>query len=121
LNATITEAGAADRPIPTFCRSRRDHANKNKVKMVGLNSEYLSKMLRDNDILRLNGLTAITFVEAFKGVEQLTTKQLNTMRNSNTKRANTTFRIHSLDRALADHITADLPVKPPIAVRMWFA
>mmetsp|Transcript_40960 Transcript_40960/g.63929 ORF Transcript_40960/g.63929 Transcript_40960/m.63929 type:complete len:106 (-) Transcript_40960:339-656(-) len=90
--------------------------------MVGLNSEYLSKMLRDNDILRLNGLTAITFVEAFKGVEQLTTKQLNTMRNSNTKRANTTFRIHSLDRALADHITADLPVEhnTPGRLRLLF-
>eukprot|EP00961_Rhodomonas_salina_P252478 3412631-Rhodomonas_salina.2 len=90
--------------------------------MKGPTSREIARMLRNNPILNDLGISPTTFVQAFKTVELLTTRQLHEMVHSNIKRANTTFRVHSLDRGLTGFLTADLPVEPntPGKIRLIF-
>eukprot|EP00286_Rhodomonas_abbreviata_P012736 CAMPEP_0181325740 /NCGR_PEP_ID=MMETSP1101-20121128/21102_1 /TAXON_ID=46948 /ORGANISM="Rhodomonas abbreviata, Strain Caron Lab Isolate" /LENGTH=209 /DNA_ID=CAMNT_0023434099 /DNA_START=249 /DNA_END=876 /DNA_ORIENTATION=- len=100
------------RSIPTFSHACRSNVYKNCVKVKGPSSEEIGSKLKNNSILYVLGISPTTFVEAYKAVEQLTTKQFQLLVKSNIKRANTTFRIHSLDRTLSGYLTADLPVEP---------
>mmetsp|Transcript_72673 Transcript_72673/g.151794 ORF Transcript_72673/g.151794 Transcript_72673/m.151794 type:complete len:177 (-) Transcript_72673:68-598(-) len=100
------------RCVPTFRHTYAGSVYRNCVKVKGLSADEVSRMVRNNAILHVLGISPTTFVEAYRSVEFLTTKQLQQMVASKIKRANTTFRVHSLDRSLEGYLTADLPVEP---------
>mmetsp|Transcript_131775 Transcript_131775/g.196352 ORF Transcript_131775/g.196352 Transcript_131775/m.196352 type:complete len:186 (+) Transcript_131775:163-720(+) len=100
----------ARRSVPTYSHAH-SHSD-SRVKVRGMSADGLAPLLKDNAILWVLGISPITFVEAYRTVEHLTTKQLQNLVSTNIKRANTTFRLHSLDRALKGYLTADLPVDP---------
>mmetsp|Transcript_42320 Transcript_42320/g.86505 ORF Transcript_42320/g.86505 Transcript_42320/m.86505 type:complete len:184 (-) Transcript_42320:270-821(-) len=112
VNLEETYGKLQKRCVPTFRHTYAGSAYRNCVKVQGLSSSDISGLIRNNAILYVLGICPTTFVEAYRIVESLTTKQLQQMASSSIKRANTTFRIHSLDRALNGYLTADLPVEP---------
>lgn len=99
------------RAVPTFSHTAASNYH-NRIKVKGLSAEQLAPLLKDNAILWVLGISPITFIQAYRTIEQLTTKQFQNLTTSNIKRSNTTFRVHSLDRALDGYLTADLPVQP---------